>query len=97
MIFAQIEYQGYYDDVHDGLRAYLGAHFSKVQSGQQGDSWIWILDGEEKVAVDTFTSMKHQIKSARAGPHVQKVIETLALKYKVTVYGKPELEGHEDG
>jgi hypothetical protein len=67
MIFARIEYQGHYDDFHDRLLAYLGAHFSKVQAGHQGDSWIWVLDGEEKVAIDTFTSMKHQIKSARAG------------------------------
>ena len=97
MIFAQIEYQGHYDVIHDGLLAYLGAHFSKVQSGQQGDSWIWVLDGEEKMAIDTFSSMKHQIKSPKSGQHVQKVIETLLLKYKVRVYEEPELEGHEDG
>lgn len=35
-------------------------HFSSVESGLQGDSWIWILDGDEKVSIDSFTSMKHQ-------------------------------------
>jgi hypothetical protein len=97
MIFAEMEYQKDYCDFHAELLAFIDAHFSQVQSGLQGDSWIWILDGDEKVAIDTFSSMKHQIKSPKAGQHVQKVIETLLLKYKVTVYEEPELEGHEDG
>ena len=96
MIFAEIEYQSEYRDFHPELAAYIGAQFSLVKSGLQGDSWIWILDGEEKVAVDTFSSMKHQIKSQKDGQHVQNVIETLRLKYKVRVYETPELEGHED-
>ena len=54
------------------------------------------FDGEVKVAIDTFSSMKHQVKSEKPGRHVQKVIEALQLKYKVKVYERPELEGHED-
>jgi hypothetical protein len=54
------------------------------------------LDGEEKVAIDTFTSMKHQIKSPKAGAHVQKVIDTLLHGFHLRVYEKPELEAHED-
>ncbi len=71
MIFAELEYQKHYSDVHAELLAVVDKHFSRVQSGLQGDSWIWIFDGEEKVAIDTFTSMKHQIKSAKAGAHVR--------------------------
>ncbi len=96
MIFAEMEYQEDYEDFHEELLNFIGERFSKVKSGLQGDSWIWILDGEEKVAIDTFTSMKHQIKSLKAGSHVQKVIEVLQLKYKVRVYDDPELEGHEE-
>ncbi len=72
------------------------ATFSRVQAGLQGDSWIWIWDGEETVAIDTFTSMKHQIKSPKAGAHVQKVIQTLLHKFQLRVYETPELEAHED-
>ena len=95
MVFADIEYQKHYSEFHAELLAFVGKHFSKVQSGLQGDSWIWILDGEEKVAIDTFTSMKHQIKSPKAGPHVQKVIETLRRHFVMKVYEEPELEPHE--
>jgi hypothetical protein len=96
MIFADLEYQKHYSDFHAELLAFLGKHFSQVQSGLLGDSWIWILDGDEKVAIDTFTSMKHQIKSPKAGAHVRKVIETLQRQFEMKVYEKPELEAHED-
>lgn len=96
MIFAELQYPGHYSDVHDGLRDFVAQHFSRVDSGHQGDSWIWILDGGEKVAIDTFTSMKHQVKSATPGPHVQNVVDALRLQYRVKVYDPPELEGHED-
>ncbi|HOX94624.1 MAG TPA: hypothetical protein PLR20_13845 [Syntrophales bacterium] len=96
MIFAEIEYQEPYEKLHNELVSYIGTLFSRVQSGLQGDSWIWVFDGEEKVAIDTFTSMKHQIKSPKAGPHVQKVIDALILKYRLRVYEEPEFEGHED-
>jgi hypothetical protein len=95
MIFAEIGYQGHYSDFHAELLAIVGKHFSQVQSGLQGDSWIWILDGGEKVAIDTFTSMKHQIKSPKPGAHVRKVIETLLPHFEMNVYEKPELEPHE--
>jgi len=96
MVFAEMEYQKHYSDFHAELLAFVGRHFSQVQSGLQGDSWIWILDGEEKVAIDTFTSMKHQIKSPKPGAHVQAVITTLLRKFQLRVYEEPELEGHED-
>ena len=77
MIFAEMTYDRHYSDVHPELLTWVERHFSNVQAGLQGDSWIWILDGAERVAIDTFTSMKHQIKSRTPGPHVQIVIDTL--------------------
>lgn len=95
MIFAELEYEQDYSAFHEELVAFLNRSFSNVQSGLQGDSWIWILDGGEKVAIDTFTSMKHQVKSSTNGPHVQKVIDALQLKFKLRVFREPEPEGHE--
>jgi 23S rRNA G2445 N2-methylase RlmL len=95
VIFAELEYQQHYSDIHNELAAFIGRNFSDVESGLQGDSWIQILDGGEKVQVDTFTSMKHQIKSSKASHQVQRVIELLARRYKLRLYEPPELEGHE--
>lgn len=96
MVFAEIQHPEHYAGFHHELRDFLARHFSNVQSGLQGDSWFWILEGGEKVAIDTFTSMKHQVKAAEPGPLVRKVIEALLLQFDVKVYEKPEREGHED-
>ncbi len=96
MIFAELLYEKHYADVHDQLLVCVRKHFAQVQSGLQGDSWIWIVDGDEHVAIDTFTSLKHQIKSAKAGAHVRHVIEILHREFVVKVYEQPEPEAHED-
>jgi hypothetical protein len=95
MIFAEMQYGCTYEDVHPELDALLDEHFKSVESGLQGDSYFWILDGEEKVSIDTFTSMTHQVKSSKAGQLVKNVIGVLNSKYKMKVYDQPLLEGHE--
>ena len=92
MIFAEMDYPGEYWDVHEELKQYLSVRFAQLDSGMQSDSWFWIYDGDQKVAVDTFTSMKHQVKAARRCPLVQRVIDVLGEKYKLKVYPEPELE-----
>lgn len=89
MVFAEVQYPEEPADVHSEMVAAIRDRFSNVESGLQSDSWIWIMDGEEKVAVDSFTSMKHQVKSYSIGPLVQKVIDTLRGKYVVRVLDKP--------
>ena len=96
MIYAELTYPSHYSDEHDGLVAALAAAFDHLESGLQGDSWIWIFDGDNKVAVDTFTSMQHQVKSSAPDDSLaRKVIEVLAAEYELMVYPKPELEAHE--
>ena len=96
MIFAEMEYPGEYWEFHEELKQYLSQHFESVEHGLQADSWFWIFIDNNKVALDTFSSMRHQVKSAELGPHIPQVIRVLQEKYKVNVYSAPELEGHED-
>ena len=91
-----MEIQKHYLDFHAELLAFIGRHFSQVQSGLQGDSWIWILDGEVEWAIDTFTSVKHQIKSPKAGLHVQRVIEALGRLVEVQLRSMKKLCLKED-
>jgi hypothetical protein len=92
MIFADVHYSGSHWDVHSEMVKLLEDHFSEIQSGVQGDSWIWIVDGGEKIVIDTFSSMTHQVKSRAAGSHVQKVIDVLRIKYDVQVFDAPSEE-----
>ncbi|MDH0892835.1 MULTISPECIES: hypothetical protein [unclassified Pseudomonas] len=95
MIFAEMDYPESYSDFHNELKMHLSGYFQRLESGLQGDSWFWIHEQEGKVAIDTFTSMKHQVKAPSSGPHVQKVIQVLQARYKVKVYAEPLPEGHE--
>ena len=88
-IFAEMRYSEEYTDVHSDIVALMNIYFTDIMSGLQGDSWVWITDGNEKVAIDTFSSMKHQVKSCSAGQHVQKVIDALRVKYDVHVFDSP--------
>ena len=92
-----MDYPQNYWDFHNELDAFVRSNFTHVQSGIQSDSWICITEGEDEVAIDTFSSMKHQVKAAsETNPLVQRVIDTLLSRYKLRVYPEPELEEHED-
>lgn len=68
MIFAEPVYDGHYDSCHEELGRLLAAHFPQLRSGLQSDSWLWIGEGRELVAIDTFTALRQQVKAARPGP-----------------------------
>jgi hypothetical protein len=95
VIFAELDYSGTYESFHSQLGAFLEKNFQHLESGLEGDSYFWIFDGDDKVAIDTFTSMKHQVKASAGGPHVQKVLYALAREFNVKVLEQPQLEGHE--
>lgn len=92
MVFAELDYPEDYTDFHHRLAGHLHGAFRSVQSGLQTDSWFWVFLSEDKVRIDTFESMKHQIKSARDGLHVQQVIASLQSAFQVTVYPRPRPE-----
>ena len=97
MIFAEMVYNQHYDDMHEPLLQLIKSRFKRVESGHQGDSYIWILEGEEKVVIDTFSSMKHQIKSESINSTLVKiVIQAIQEKYMLIVFNEPKLEGHEE-
>jgi hypothetical protein len=95
MTFAELEYDSHYSDMHDVLLTLMKEHFTDIRSGLQGDSWIWIGDGEVRVTIESFTSMKHRVKSDKPGPHVQRVLEVLQSRFRVRIWDPPEPEGHE--
>ena len=97
MIYADLDYAPHYSDLHAELVELIEANFAETQHGLQGDSWIWIFEDGEKVAIDSFSSMKHQVKSdSREGRLARNVIALLAQHYRVIEYAQPELEPHED-
>jgi len=97
MIIAEMEYEKHYSDFHTELEEFIKSNFEKVESGHQGDSYIWIFDGNDKVTIDTFSSMKHQIKcSSTDSPLLDEVIKKLTANYNLHIYEESKLEPHEE-
>ena len=84
MVFAELKYDGEYAEQHTPLHNHLAKHFTRVESGLQGDSYVWVFRDSEKVAVDTFTSVRHQVKSAYRGSLVREVMSVLQYAYEVS-------------
>lgn len=96
MIYAEITDARRYVDLHHELLAYVEQHFVRVEHGLQGDAYIWIYQREERVALDTFTSTRFQLKSAsRDAAFIESVVATLEKRYPVRRYDEPEREPHE--
>ena len=87
--FAVIEHNQNYYDFYNELLPYIKKHFSCVESGVQGDAWIWIKENEQKVAIDTFSAMQFEIKADSKNALLQTVINILQEKYPVHLYDPP--------
>ena len=96
MIFAALNYKGEYSARHGLLVKQLSSAFEDVEEGLQGDSWILIRENGEKVSVDSFTSMQHEVKAAdKDNTLAPRVIAALENFYSVTVHDPPQPEAHE--
>lgn len=49
-------------DNFDEILQALESHLENIQSGRQGDDWIWIQLGEEKIEIDSFYSRNLEMK-----------------------------------
>lgn len=93
MIFAELQYDQHYSDVHASLVEFIESKFDRVEHGLQGDSWIWVFNDEERVAIDTFSSMQHQVKAEESNSDfVHKVIDALSTEFQVVVNTPPKFE-----
>ena len=96
MIYASLNYKGDYLSQHRLIYRILTSNFTNVVEGLQGDSYIWIEEDGQKVSVDSFTSMKHDVKGKGTDNGLAgRVIEVLKKSYKLTVFVSPEAEAHE--
>jgi hypothetical protein len=87
--FAVIDHKQNYYDFYDELLNFIKRHFANVESGIQGDAWIWVLQDKQKVSIDTFYSMQFEIQSESNCDLLQSVLKTIQSKYPVNRYNTP--------
>ena len=60
VIFAELN-RDYFDEILQSLTE----QFKHIQSGRQGDDWIWIHIGNDKIEIDSFYSMELEVRGKR--------------------------------
>jgi hypothetical protein len=60
VIFAELK-RNYFDDI----RQEVENRYTNVQYGSQGDDWIWLHYGDDKIEIDSFYSMELEMKGLK--------------------------------
>lgn len=89
LTFGVIDHTQSYEAFYAELLAYVQQEFDTIQSGLQGDAWIWIFQDDEKVELDTFQAMQFEIKSEAESALLRSVISHIRQKYPVTLFDLP--------
>jgi hypothetical protein len=88
VIFAEL-HRDHFDEI---LRS-LMVQFKNIQSGRQGDDWIWIHLGDDKIKIDSFYSMQLEVKGKRKHYTVaMQLIQNLEKDWIVQVFDPPKVD-----
>ena len=88
VIFAELNRENFDEILHT-----LKEHFDHVQSGRQGDDWIWIHLDDDKIEIDSFFSMQLEIKGkSKYLETVSKVIQNLDNSWIIQVFDPPKID-----
>ena len=80
-------------DNFDEILQTLQSHFEHVEHGRQGDDWIWIHLGDEKIEIDSFFSMNLEIKGKLGHlPVVRQILAQLQTEFILKVFDPPKLD-----
>lgn len=85
VIFAELE-----RDNFEEILARLMQYYPGIQSGRQGDDWIWVHFDDEKVEIDSFTSMQLEVKAKRRQTAVvRKLLSLMEPGWVLQVFDPP--------
>ncbi len=86
VIFAELE-----RDNFEEILARLMQYYPGIQSGRQGDDWIWVRFGDDKVEIDSFTSMQLEVKAKRQQSAVaRKLVSLMEPRWVLQVFDPPK-------
>jgi len=88
VIFAELN-----RDHFDEILQTLTEHFENIQSGRQGDDWIWIHLDDDKIEIDSFYSMNLELKGKYVLFSVAKqIIQKMEGNWIIQVFDPPKLD-----
>ena len=71
----------------------LMEHFENIEYGRQGDDWIWIPLGDDKIEIDSFYSMNLEVKGEYEHlVFVRQVLKELKDDWILEVFDPPKVD-----
>ena len=88
VIFAELN-RDHFDDI---LQSLMG-QFKNIQFGRQGDDWIWIHLGDDKIEIDTFYSMELEVKGKRKHyMAAMQAVQEMDDRWILQIYNPPKVD-----
>ena len=89
VIFAEL-HRSKFDEILQSVTE----QFKDIQSGRQGDDWIWIhLADDEKIEIDSFFSMQLEVKGKyKHLTLATQILQNLNERYILQVFDPPKLD-----
>jgi hypothetical protein len=88
VIFAELN-RDHFEEI---LRVLIG-QFDNIESGRQGDDWIWIHLGDDKIEIDSFYSMNLEVKGRYMHHAVAKqLIQRMEDDWIIQVFNPPKMD-----
>jgi len=80
-------------DHFDEILQTLSEHFKNIRSGRQGDDWIWIHLGEDRIEIDSFYSMELEVKGKRKHyMAAMQAIQSLDKSWILQIFDPPRID-----
>ena len=78
----------------DEILQTLMQHYQDIQSGRQGDDWIWIhLTEEDKIEIDSFFSMELEVKGKYKYLTIaEQVLQNMEKDWIMQVFDPPKVD-----
>jgi hypothetical protein len=88
VIFAELD-----RDTFDEILQTLSSHFENIQYGSQGDDWIWIHLGDDKIEIDSFFSMNLEVKGKyKHLPVIKRILQMLKDELILQIFSPPKID-----
>jgi hypothetical protein len=89
VIFAEL-----YRDNFDEILQSLTDQFKDIQSGRQGDDWIWIhLTEDDKIEIDSFFSMQLEVKGKyKHQATATQILQNMEDNWVIQVFDPPKID-----
>ena len=88
VIFAELDREKF-EDICDRL----AQHFQNIQSGREGDDWIWLHVGDEKIEIDSFYSERLEVKGRRKDYNtVQNLLGLIEKEWILRRFNPPKID-----